>query len=97
MTSTTALTAQLLRDIGYATITVLSVPVTFASIRNKDIDVFLGNWMPAEAADRAPYDADGSVAVVRPNLEGAKYPGGTCTRRHRASRTSTTSIDSRPS
>src|SRR5580704_8389584 len=74
VTSTTALTAQLLRDIGYTpTITVLSVPVTFASIKNKDIDVFLGNWMPAQVADRAPYDADGSVAVVRPNLEGAKY------------------------
>jgi glycine betaine/proline transport system substrate-binding protein len=74
VTSTTALTAQLLRDIGYApAITVLSVPVTFASIRNKDIDVFLGNWMPAQVADRAPYEADGSVAVVRPNLEGAKY------------------------
>jgi glycine betaine/proline transport system substrate-binding protein len=74
VTSTTALTAQLLRDIGYTpVITVLSVPVTFASIKNKDIDVFLGNWMPAQVADRAPYDADGSVVVVRPNLEGAKY------------------------
>jgi glycine betaine/proline transport system substrate-binding protein len=74
VTSTTALTAQLLRDIGYSpTITVLSVPVTFASIKNNDIDVFLGNWMPAQVADRAPYDADGSVVVVRPNLEGAKY------------------------
>lgn len=74
VTSTTALTAQLLRDIGYSpTITVLSVPVTFASIKNNDIDVFLGNWMPAQVADRAPYDADGSVVVVRPNLLGAKY------------------------
>ena len=74
VTSTTALTAQLLRDIGYTpAVTVLSVPVTFASIKNNDIDVFLGNWMPAQVADRAPYDADGSVVVVRPNLEGAKY------------------------
>jgi len=74
VTSTTALTARLLRDIGYTpTVTVLSVPVTFASLQNKDIDVFLGNWMPAEEADRKPYDADGSVVVVRPNLEGAKY------------------------
>ena len=74
VTSTTALTAQLLRDIGYTpAITVLSVPVTFASIKNNDIDVFLGNWMPAQVADRAPYDADGSVVVIRPNLEGAKY------------------------
>jgi glycine betaine/proline transport system substrate-binding protein len=74
VTSTTALTAQLLRRIGYTpNIMVLSVPVTFASLKNKDIDVFLGNWMPAEAADRAPYEADGSVAVVGPNLFGAKY------------------------
>jgi glycine betaine/proline transport system substrate-binding protein len=74
VTSTTALTAQLLRSIGYTpTITVLSVPVTFASLKNKDIDVFLGNWMPAETADRAPYDADGSVVVIGPNLLGAKY------------------------
>jgi glycine betaine/proline transport system substrate-binding protein len=74
VTSTTALTAELLRSIGYTpTVTVLSVPVTFASLKNKDIDVFLGNWMPAETADRAPYDADGSVTVVGPNLFGAKY------------------------
>ncbi len=74
VTSTTALTAQLLRTIGYTpTITVLSVPVTFASMQNKDVDVFLGNWMPAQEADRASYLADGSVVVVGPNLEGAKY------------------------
>ncbi len=35
--------------------------------------MFLGNWMPAQTADRAPYDADGSVVVIRPNLQGAKY------------------------
>ena len=74
VTSTTALTAELMRRIGYTpAITVLSVPVTFASLKNKDIDVFLGDWMPAQAADRAPYLADGSVVVVRANLEGAKY------------------------
>ncbi len=74
VTATTALVAQLLRTIGYApTITVLSVPVTFASMRNGDVDVFLGNWMPAQEADRAPFLADGAVEVVRPNLEGAKY------------------------
>jgi glycine betaine/proline transport system substrate-binding protein len=74
VTATTALTAQLLHTIGYTpTITVLSVPVTFASMQNKDVDVFLGNWMPAQEADRAPYLADGSVVVVGANLEGAKY------------------------
>jgi len=74
VTSTTALIAQLLRSIGYSpTVTVLSVPVTFASIQNKDIDVFLGNWMPAQEADRARYVADGSVVIIGPNLSGAKY------------------------
>ena len=74
VTATTALTAQLLRSIGYSpSITVLSVPVTFASMQNKDVDVFLGNWMPAQEADRARYLADGSVTVVGANLEGAKY------------------------
>ena len=74
VTSTTALTAELMRGIGYTPkITVLSVPVTFASLKNRDIDVFLGNWMPAQTADRAPYTAEGSIAVIGANLLGAKY------------------------
>jgi glycine betaine/proline transport system substrate-binding protein len=52
---------------------VLSVPVTYASLKNKDIDVFLGNWMPTMEGDIAPYRDDKSVETVRTNLEGAKY------------------------
>jgi glycine betaine/proline transport system substrate-binding protein len=74
VTATTALASQLLRTIGYSpTITVLSVPVTFASLHNNDIDVFLGNWMPAQEADRSRYVNDGSVEVIGANLTGAKY------------------------
>ena len=74
VTSTTALFAGLLTQLGYRpTITVLSVPVTYASMKNHDIDVFLGNWMPAQNNDRKSYVADGSVDVVRANLVGAKY------------------------
>lgn len=74
VTATTALAGEMLRRIGYQpTVTVLSVPVTFASLKNGDIDAFLGNWMPAQEADRRPYDIDGSVAVIGPNLLGAKY------------------------
>jgi glycine betaine/proline transport system substrate-binding protein len=74
VTATTALTSQLLRQLGYApSVTVLSVPVTYASMKNKDIDVFLGNWMPSQEADRKPFVDDGSVEVVRANLVGAKY------------------------
>ena len=74
VTSTTAIFAGLLRQLGYQpTITVLSVPVTYASMKNRDIDIFLGNWMPAQDNDRKPYIADGSVEVIRASLEGAKY------------------------
>jgi glycine betaine/proline transport system substrate-binding protein len=74
VTATTALASELLRSLGYTPqVTVLSVPVTFASLQNKDIDVFLGNWMPAQEADRAKYIADGSIVVLGANLTGAKY------------------------
>jgi glycine betaine/proline transport system substrate-binding protein len=74
VTSTTALANELLRSIGYSpSVTVLSVPVTFASLQNKDIDVFLGNWMPTQEADIRRYLQDGSVTVIGPNLTGAKY------------------------
>jgi glycine betaine/proline transport system substrate-binding protein len=74
ITATTAATTEVLKALGYKTeIKILSVPVTYASLKNKDIDVFLGNWMPTMEADIAPYRADGSVETVRENLEGAKY------------------------
>lgn len=74
ITATTALASEVLEAIGYeANDTVLSVPVTYRSLSNGDIDVFLGNWMPTMEADIAPYREDGTVEVVRANLEGAKY------------------------
>ena len=74
ITATTATASVVLKALGYQTETkVLSVPVTYASLKNKDIDVFLGNWMPTMEADIAPYRADGSVETVRENLTGAKY------------------------
>ena len=36
----------------------LSVPVTYASLKNKDLDVFLGNWMPSMTADIKAYTDD---------------------------------------
>jgi glycine betaine/proline transport system substrate-binding protein len=42
-------------------------------MKNRDIDLFLGNWMPSMEQDRAPFLKDGSVEVVRANLTGAKY------------------------
>ncbi|HSY08061.1 MAG TPA: choline ABC transporter permease subunit [Steroidobacteraceae bacterium] len=74
VTTTTALVASVLRELGYEPqVTVLSVPVTYASMKNKDIDVFLGNWMPTQEGDRRAFVADGSVDVLDANLVGAKY------------------------
>jgi glycine betaine/proline transport system substrate-binding protein len=74
ITATTAATSVVLEGLGYApSATVLSVPVTYASLKNGDIDVFLGNWMPTMEGDLAPYRDDGSVETLGMNLTGAKY------------------------
>jgi glycine betaine/proline transport system substrate-binding protein len=74
VTSTTAVLSQILTRLGYEPkTTVLSVPVTFASMKNRDIDVFLGNWMPAQLPNIKPFVEDKSVEVLGANLTGAKY------------------------
>jgi glycine betaine/proline transport system substrate-binding protein len=74
ITATTAATSVVLEALDYAPeAIVLSVPITYASLKNNDIDVFLGNWMPTMEADLAPYREDGSVETVAMNLTGAKY------------------------
>ncbi|UUP16421.1 choline ABC transporter substrate-binding protein [Nitratireductor thuwali] len=74
ITATTATASVVLEGLGYEPETqVLSVPVTYASLKNEDVDVFLGNWMPTMEADIAPYREEGSVDTLVTNLEGAKY------------------------
>lgn len=74
ITATTAVTTFLLKALGYETdIKVLSVPVTYQSLANGDIDVFLGNWMPTMEADIRPFLDAGTVESTGVNLEGAKY------------------------
>ena len=74
ITATTALTSVVLESIGYKTKTqVLSVPITYKSLENNDIDVFLGNWMPTMEADIKPYLDKGTVESIKKNLTGAKY------------------------
>ena len=74
ITATTAVATTILDALGYETNTlVLSVPVTYTSMANGDVDIFLGNWMPTMEADIAPYREAGTVDTVRRNLEGAKY------------------------
>ena len=74
ITATTAATSVVLEALGYDTdIKVLSVPVTYISLAEGDVDVFLGNWMPTMEADIAPYREAGTVDTVKENLVGTKY------------------------
>ncbi|MDQ6436775.1 choline ABC transporter substrate-binding protein [Mesorhizobium sp. LHD-90] len=72
--ATTGVASVLLTALGYEPEVIqLSVPVTYASLKNNDLDVFLGNWMPSMTNDIKDYTADGSVETVSLNLEGAGY------------------------
>ena len=74
ITSTTAVASALLEALGYTPQTqLLSIPVTYQSMKNKDIDVYLGDWQPSMETDRKPFLDDKSIEVFGPNLSGAKY------------------------
>lgn len=75
ITVTTAVTSVVLEALGYDTKTsMISVPVTYKSLATgKDLDVFLGNWMPTMENDIKQYRDAGTVETVRANLENAKY------------------------
>ena len=74
ITATTAVATTVLEGLGYEPkATVLSVPVTFASLSNGDIDAFLGLWLPTQQSMIDPYFNDGTIDNVAANLEGAKY------------------------
>lgn len=75
ITATTALASTLLEGLGYQPKTTLaSVPITFAGIKKKQIDVFLGYWSPSMTPIIDPFVKAGDVKVLEsPNLTGAKY------------------------
>lgn len=71
---TTGTTQVILEALGYEPeVKTLAVPVTYASLKNKDIDVFLGNWMPSMTADIKAYTEDKSVETIATNLDNAGY------------------------
>jgi glycine betaine/proline transport system substrate-binding protein len=70
---TSAIEANILQKLGYdPDIKAVAIPVAFASMKNKDIDVWLGNWMPSQTAELQPYLDDKSVEVIGTNLTGAE-------------------------
>jgi glycine betaine/proline transport system substrate-binding protein len=71
---TTGVAHNLLTALGYEPdVTQLSVAVTFTALKEGDIDVFLGNWMPTQTDALKPYTDEGSIEVVGLNLEGAGF------------------------
>ncbi|OMH25762.1 choline ABC transporter substrate-binding protein [Motiliproteus sp. MSK22-1] len=74
ISSTNALASTVLNGLGYQTdISTLAVPIGFEGLKNSEIDVFLGNWMPAQQKFIDKYAAPGDIDVLSTNLEGAKF------------------------
>ncbi|MBD9638787.1 choline ABC transporter substrate-binding protein [Ensifer sp. ENS07] len=71
---TTGVAQSLLHALGYETQSnLLGIDVIYLSLKNKDLDVFLGYWDPAMKTYFTSYENDGSVETVGKNLIGAKY------------------------
>jgi len=72
--STNAVASTILEALGYdPNVDTLSVAVGFEGMKAGDVDVFLGNWMPAQTEFRTDLDAAKAVEVLTQNLAGAKF------------------------
>lgn len=72
--ATTGVAHTLLSGLGYEPkVTDVQLEVAFTSLKNKDLDVFLGNWMPSQSAQITPFTKEGTVETIGANLEGAGY------------------------
>lgn len=71
---TTGIGMVLLKGLGYEPASsLLGVDVIYLSLKNRDLDVFLGYWDPAMITYAKSYMDDGTVETVATNLTGAKY------------------------
>lgn len=73
ISATTAIADTLLTALGYKPdVTILSVAVTFESLKTGNVDAFLGNWMPLQEPIQAPLVKDGKIDALATNLTGAR-------------------------
>ncbi|SDH25766.1 glycine betaine/proline transport system substrate-binding protein [Pseudomonas flavescens] len=71
---TNGIASLLLDGLGYKPQTrTLAVPIIFAGLQKGQVDVFLGNWMPAGQHDYERYVTSGQVDKVVENLGGTEY------------------------
>jgi glycine betaine/proline transport system substrate-binding protein len=74
ITATNAFAGVLLSALGYEQkVAALSVPITYVGVKKEQIDVFLGNWMPAQKGLVEPILKEGAMEVLHANLPGAKF------------------------
>ncbi len=74
ITSTNGVTGVLLTALGYEPdIKTLSVPIGYQAMKTGEIDVFLGNWMPAQKAFIDDLNKAKAAEVLNRNLQGAKF------------------------
>ncbi|SIT48001.1 Choline ABC transporter, periplasmic binding protein [Paraburkholderia piptadeniae] len=72
--ATNAVAGVLLKALGYQqNVSNLSVPITYQGLKKGQIDVFLGNWMPAQGPLVKPFVDDHSIDVLHANLVNAKF------------------------
>ncbi len=78
ITSTNAIAANLLAPLGYEQdMQQIAVPVGYQGLRTGKVDVFLGNWMPAQSALVDPLKAAGDIEVLNANLENVQTRANT--------------------
>ncbi|UHS64070.1 choline ABC transporter substrate-binding protein [Agrobacterium vaccinii] len=74
ITATNGVASVVLTALGYTPdVKTLSVPIGYQAMKNGEIDVFLGNWMPAQKSFIDDLTAAKAVDVIGQNLEGAKF------------------------
>lgn len=74
ITATNGVASVVLEALGYQPgVKTLSVPIGYQSMKNGEIDVFLGNWMPAQQAFIDDLSNAKAIEVLAKNLEGAKF------------------------
>ena len=73
--ATTGMASVVLEGLGYKPkVTIASIPIAFAGMKKKQIDVFLGYWNPSMTPQIEPFVKAGDIKVLNtPNLVGAKY------------------------
>ncbi|WP_347928508.1 choline ABC transporter substrate-binding protein [Pseudomonas helvetica] len=72
--ATNAITGFLLDGMGYkAKVDTLAVPITFGGLKDGQVDVFLGNWMPAQQGFYDKFVANGDVTQLSKNLDGTEF------------------------